>query len=440
MAWAIIALLILINALYVAAEFSAVAVRRTQIQQLAEKGNRLARQLLPVLNDPHALDRYIAACQIGITISSLVLGAYGQVVLTPPLTTALGDLGGLDAGTAFGWAAAAVLIGLTAAQMILGELVPKSLSLQFPTQVALWTVVPMRWSLRLLTWFIVVLNGSGIAILRLIGMGPGGHHHLHSPEELELLLAESRDGGVLKPAEHRRLRRALRLGRRSAREIMVPRTQMDVVDVDTPSAEVRAIVAASPYTRLPVVAGSIDEVIGLLHTRDLAVALARTRADVSVRHHLRPILLVPETLPADALLTRFREQGQQVAIVLDEYGGTAGLVTIHDVLRELVGGTGTRNGGFQPERLPDARVRLPGSLRVDEAAEWLGEDSSWLAEGATGSESVTIGGRVLEAIGHVPNAGELVVIDNLEIEVEQVANHAIVSVVVKRNERREWTS
>ena len=440
MIWLIVGTLLGINALYVAAEFSAVAVRRTQIQQLAEQGHRLARQLLPVLNDPHALDRYIAACQIGITLSSLVLGAYGQVVLTPPLTTLLADLGDLEPGTAFGAAAVVVLVGMTVGQMILGELVPKSLSLQFPTQMALWTIVPMRWSLWLLSWFIVVLNGSGIAILRLIGMRAAGHHHLHSPEELELLLAESRDGGMLKPTEHRRLQRALRLGRRSAREIMVPRTQMQVVDVNTPSADLRALVAASPYTRLPVVAGAIDEVVGLLHTRDLAVASACTRADLTVRAHFRPILLVPETLPVDALLTRFREEGQQAAIVLDEYGGTAGLVTIHDVLRELVGGTEIRDGDIRPERLPDARLRLPGSLRVDEATEWLGEESSWLVEGAPASDSVTVGGRVLEAIGHVPTAGERVVIDHMEVEVERVANHAIVSVIVKRNVPQEEPS
>jgi putative hemolysin len=440
MAWVIVAVLILVNALYVAAEFSAVAVRRTQVQQLAEQGHRLARQLLPVLNDPQALDRYIAACQIGITLSSLVLGAYGQVTFTPTLTTLLGAFAGLDAGTAFAWAAAAVLIGLTATQMILGELVPKSLSLQFPTQVALWTVVPMRWSLRLLTWFIVVLNGSGIAILRLIGMAPGGHHHLHSPEELELLLAESREGGVLKPAEHRRLQRALRLGRRSAREIMVPRTRMQVVDVDTPSAELRAMVVTSPYTRLPVVAGSIDEVIGLLHARDLAVASANGKAELRVRDHVRPILLVPETLPVDALLSRFREQGQQAAVVLDEYGGTAGLATIHDVLSELVGRPESRDGYLRSERLPDGRVRLRGDLRVEEAAEWLGEDSSWPVRGEAGSESVTIGGRVLEAIGHVPDPGARVVIDDVEVEVEQVANHAIVSVLVKRNQPQEEIS
>ncbi|MGH7510705.1 MAG: hemolysin family protein [Gemmatimonadales bacterium] len=439
MAWVIIAVLIGINALYVAAEFSAVAVRRTQIQQLAEKGHWLARQLLPLLNNPHALDRYIAACQIGITFSSLVLGAYGQVALTPPLAETLGRLAALEPMTAFGWAAAAVLIGLTIGQMILGELVPKSLALQFPTRIALWTVLPMRWSLRLLSWFIAVLNGSGTAILRLIGMRPGGHHHLHSPEELELLLAESRAGGVLKPAEHRRLTRALQLERRSTREIMVPRTRMQVLDADTSPEELRTLIAASRYTRIPVVAGSIDEVIGLLHTRDLAVAAARGQTELRVRDHLRPILLVPETLPVDGLLSRFREQGQQAAVVLDEYGGTAGLATIYDVLSELVG-KALVDGLPRPERLPDGRLRLPGELRADEVTEWLGEDARAFGDGGATSDSITVGGRVLEAIGHVPQPGERVVLDDLEVEVERVAHRAIISVLVTRRPRRETPS
>ena len=433
MAWFIIVALIAVNALYVAAEFSAVAVRRTQIQQQAEQGNRPARVLLPLLTNPQALDRYIAACQIGITLSSLVLGAYGQAALTPGLAGTLADLASLESLTALAWAAAIVLVGLTFAQMILGELVPKSLALQFPMQIALWTVLPMRWSLRLLSWFIAVLNGSGERLLRLIGMRAGGHHHLHSPEELELLLAESREGGVLQPAEHRRLRRALRLGRRSVREIMVPRTQMQVVDIETPGAEVRSLLASSPYTRLPVVAGSIDEVVGILHARDLAVAAAREGRAPDPRDHVRPVLVVPETMPVDRLLSRFREERQQVAIVLDEYGGTAGMVTISDVLKELVGAWDSHDPSQpKPERLPDGRVRLPGDLRVDEAAEWLGQDAELTGDTDRITESVTIGGRVLEAIGHVPAAGERVVVDDLEVEVERVAHHAIVSVLVRR--------
>jgi CBS domain containing-hemolysin-like protein len=225
------------------------------------------------------------------------------------------------------------------------------------------------------------------------------------------------------------------------REIMVPRTQMQVVDLETPSAEVRELVASSPYTRLPVVAGSIDEIIGLLHARDLAVAAARDGGTLDARDHVRPILVVPETTPVDRLLSRFREERQQVAIVLDEYGGTAGMVTISDVLKELVGGWETHDPAQpKPERLPDGRVRLPGDLRLDEAAEWLGQGAELTGDAARVTESVTIGGRVVEAIGHVPDPGDRVVMDDLEIEVERVAHHAVVSVLVARRQPQEKPS
>jgi CBS domain containing-hemolysin-like protein len=181
------------------------------------------------------------------------------------------------------------------------------------------------------------------------------------------------------------------------------------------------------------VAGSIDEVVGLLHARDLAVAAARDRGALDPRDHMRPIIVVPETTPVDRLLSRFREERQQVAIVLDEYGGTAGMVTISDVLTELVGGWEAHDPAQpKPERLPDGRVRLPGDLRLDEAAEWLGQDAELISDAARVTESVTIGGRVLEAIGHVPDPGERVRVDDLEIEVERVAHHAVVSVLVAR--------
>jgi CBS domain containing-hemolysin-like protein len=205
----VIIVLVLINTLYVAAECSAVSVRRSRLEELARNGNRAARLLTTVLHDPAALDRYVAACQIGITLSSLVLGAYGQVAVAAPLAPRLSAATGLDAATAESVSVISVLIALTVLQVIVGELVPKSIALQYPTKTALVTAVPMRASLWLLRWFIAVLNGSGVRILRWLGMAPeSSHRHIHSPEELELLIAESRDGGLLEPHERGQRQRA----------------------------------------------------------------------------------------------------------------------------------------------------------------------------------------------------------------------------------------
>lgn len=421
---AVILLLIFINALYVAAEFAAVSVRRSRVQQRAEDGNSLARRLLPIIQDPALLDRYIAACQIGITISSLVLGAYAQATLAPALTPLFARFGGLQEIVAQSAAAAVVLVGLTGFQMVFGELVPKSLALQFPTAMAFYTVIPMQWSLRLLSWFIAILNGSGIAILRLLGFDSTGHRHIHSPEEIEYLIAESRKGGLLEPAEHERLRKALHLGVIQVEEVMVPRTRMEAIEFDTPFNEVVRIVAESPFTRLPVYKETPDRIVGILHVQDVARrALAGDAPPLQAL--LRPVVVVPEGLSAERALERLREEKHHMAIVVDEFGGTAGLVTLGDILDEIFGGIADefKQEEARPERLPDGRVRLPGSMRLDEVEPWIG--TRW--EG----ESHTVGGFIMERLGHIPQAGERAVIDGAEVEIERLAGRAVDSILAK---------
>jgi len=211
--------MVAMTALYVAAEFAAVSVRRSRIRQMAEDGDATAVRLLPILEDASALDRYIAACQVGITLGSLILGAYGQIAFGPPLAGLIQQGAGLDPIAASSAAAVVILLVLTVGTMVAGELAPKSLALEYPTQIALYTYWPMRWSLWLLGPFIWFLNGSGTLVLRLLGSAHGAHRHVHSPEEIELLIAESHDGGLLEPDELRRLQRALRFLDGSDRDV-----------------------------------------------------------------------------------------------------------------------------------------------------------------------------------------------------------------------------
>src|SRR5262245_2469132 len=263
----IVIALILVNALYVAAEFAAVGVRRSRVQQLANDGNPLAAWLLPVLESPKTLDRYIGACQIGITLSSLVLGAYAQATFAVWLTPFFATLGGLQELAAQSTSTAVVLLTLTVAQVVFAELVPKSLALQYPTQTSLYTLIPMIGSLWVYRPFIKFLNGAPLLVLRLVGSPFQAHRHIHSPEEIELLIAESRDGGLLEPDEHRRLQRALRLNLRLAKQLMVPRRRIAALDINTPLHEAIGVVAQSPYSRLPVFRDSLDNVVGILHTK-----------------------------------------------------------------------------------------------------------------------------------------------------------------------------
>ena len=425
--WAIIALLIFFNALYVAAEFAAVSVRRSRIRQMAEEGNRFARNLLPTLKEAPRLDRYIAACQVGITVSSLVLGAYGQASLGEALTPLFARWGDLQTVAAQSASAAVVLVGLTTLQMILGELVPKSLALQYPTRIALLTVVPMRWSEKLMSWFIVILNGSGWLVLRMIGVRPRAHRHLHSAEEIKYLVAESRKGGLLRPEEQRRLNHALGLTQRTARELMVPRTRVVAVDEGAGMGPAVEAAATLPYTRLPVYRESLDRITGLVHAKDLAMAMLSGEAGggTPLGRYIRPILAVHESVSADRVLSLMREEHGVMAVVVDDFGGTSGIITTEDILSELLGDVADefKHAGGAPERLGDGRVRLPGDMLIGEAAVWV--NAAW--EG----ESDTVGGLIMERLGRIPDAGDRLTIAGVEVEVETVERHAVVSILTR---------
>ena len=418
--------LILINAVYVAAEFAAVSVRRSRVRQLAAEGNLLATWLAPLLDSPVTLDRYIAACQIGITISSLSLGAYAQITFAVWLAPWLIDVGSLQRVTAETTATVVVLVLLTAVQVIFAELVPKSLALQHPTSLALYTLPAMLPSLWVYRPFINWLNGNGHVLLRLMGAPPQTHRHIHSPHEIELLFAESRDGGLLEPDEHQRLRRALRLNLRQAKQLMVPRPKMAALDLATPLADVVHTMATSPYSRLPVYKGSIDNVVGLLHTRDLVRWFVAGDAVETLDTLIRPIASVHESVTADRVLKRLRERRTHQALVVDEFGGTSGLLTLEDVLSELVGDVGDEFKAGDPaaETLPDGRIRVPGSMTVDDAAVLL--RAQW------DTDATTVGGMVTAVLGHLPVAGEVVTIGDHLFTVERVAERALVSVITSR--------
>ena len=420
--WAVIALLIALNGLYVAAEFSAVSVRRSRIRQMAEEGNPLARRLLPTLSEAPRLDRYIAACQVGITVSSLVLGAYGQATLGQALTPLFERWGDMQALAAQSTSAGVVLIALTTLQMVLGELVPKSLALQYPTRLALGTVLPMRWSERLLAWFIALLNGSGWLVLRAMGVEPRPHRHLHSAEEIKFLVAESREGGHLRPEEQRRLNYALGLTQRKARELMVPRTRVVAVAEDAGLGVAIEAASTSPYTRLPVYRESIDRIVGVVHAKDLAAASLVgdvAPAPAALGPLVQPILAVHESVSVDRVLARMREERGVMAVVVDDFGGTSGIITTEDILSELLGDVADefKHFGGAPERLPDGRVRLPGDMLLFEARSWVG--TAWTGE------SDTVGGLVAERLGRIPEPGDTLEIEAVAVEVESVERYAV---------------
>lgn len=334
--WVGFAVLLAANALYVAAEFGAVGVQRSRVRRLSEDGHPLARRLLPFVEDAAQLDRYVAASQIGITLSSLILGAFAQATVAVALAPWAARTLSLTAVGAHSAAVIIVLAGLTAVQVVLGELIPKSLALQFPTQVAFATVLPLQWSLRAFRPFITMLNGTASLLLRMFGGGPTTHRHLHSPQEIALLLVESRDGGLLEADEQLRLQKALQLSRRTAGDLMVPRERLTVLNVDTPWTDVVRVVAASPFSRLPVYRDSPDNILGAIRVKDL-VRRYVSDGPIGLDKLARPLPRLSVDLPADRIIGVFRAKRAHLALVVDANDRVVGLVTIHDVLGALLG-------------------------------------------------------------------------------------------------------
>lgn len=421
----VILLLTAVNALYVAAEFAVVAVQKSQIAPLSASGNQRAARLLALLEDGTQLDRSIAACQIGITLTSLVAGAYGQATIARELVPWFERTLGLDASSAETAAFTLVLLSLTVLQVVLGELVPKSLALQFPERVALATYRPLRWSIAVYSGFIWLLNGSGSLLLRPFGITPGGHQHVHSPEELGVLFAASRRAGTLKPEAYRRLERGLHLSGRTVRQMMTPRSELHAVEASMPPAELLERVLQSPYSRLPVYRGSLDHILGAVTSKAVVAHFASSGKLPPIEQMVRPIPFVPDTLRSHRLIRFLQRERSSKAIVVDEHGGVQGIITIEDVLWELFGEISDelKQPEVGAEALPDGTVRLPGSMRLEEAAAWLAR--RW--EGP----SMTLSGHIIETLRRLPVEGETLEIEGARVTIAEMSPTAVRWLVVR---------
>ncbi|MBI3948327.1 MAG: HlyC/CorC family transporter [Armatimonadetes bacterium] len=417
---AAVAALVFANAFFVAAEFALVSVRRSRMEELAAGGNPLARVVQNAIRD---LDRYIAGTQLGITIASLGLGWVGEATLAGVLVPLLQRAGvGSPSGVAEARMAAhamAVPIAfalITFMHVVLGELVPKSVALQYPDTTALYISRPMQLVVNLMRPFIWALNGTGLLVLRLLGIRePPAHHQLHTVAELKILVDASHKGGVLDETEREILQRVFRFGEVMTRQVMVHRTRVKCVPVDVGYDDLARAVEETPFTRLPVYEGSIDNIIGVLHLKDLFPHARRPAREFSLRAIVREPLFVPETLSIELLLNEFRRNRTQMAVVLDEFGGTAGLVTLKDVLDEIVGHIEEE---FEEEpdmvRGDDGVLWLKGHVRIDDLNAGFGLD---IEE----PDADTVGGLVMNRLGRMPVVGDVVDDGRARFRVEAVS-------------------
>lgn len=439
---ATVAFMIFVTGLYVAAEFATVATRRTLISQLAGDGNRMAQSLLPIMENSQALDKYVAACQVGISISSLILGAYGQSAiasrLIDPLTVLIHDLSpvlsriGIQTSTDMAETAASsiaitgVLIGLTVLQVILGELFPKSVAIQYPEKVAMGLVLPMKWSLILLRPFIWFFNGSGNFILRFLGQRPNEKNaQVHSAEEIELMVTESHESGLLDDRERQLLRNAFRLRELAARQVMVHRTRLVAAPVSSTVLDLINIAIEEGFSRIPLYRETIDDIVGFVHIKDLFRLHVQNKEEI--QSIIREVVYVPEMMQAVDVWELLNTRRKYLAVVFDEYGGTAGLITFEDLIEEIFGEV---QDEFDDEMAliaqgKDGRIYLRGDLLVSDVNEYL-------ELGLPEETADSLSGLVISELGRPPVAGDEITINQIAFRVEAMEDLGIAELSFQR--------
>jgi putative hemolysin len=392
----VIAIMVMFNALYVAAEFATVGSRRSRVQEAAEGGNGAAARLLAILQDPKHLDNYVAACQIGITLSSLVAGAYGQAQLTPLLEPVFGA-GGRTISIII------VLIGITSIQVVLGELLPKTAALRYPERLAMLTLAPMQLSQWLFRPLVAVFNGSAFSLMRWWKLSVDhSHAHVHSPEELAGLYRASAAGGLIDAAERDMLAGVLNVEERQVREIMTPRRRLVTVPDTANVRQALRQLAGSAHTRFPVT-GRRDDIIGIVHLRDLYV-VAHDEPAGSVADLCRPVLAVAEMMTVPNLWRRLREEEQHCAIVVNEFGSVTGMITLEDAIEEIFGEVLDEfDLEDDPIRIVDNRVSVRGDVLLHVLRDRFG------LRVAPGDVD-TVGGLIWHALGRLPVVGDEVLI------------------------------
>jgi CBS domain containing-hemolysin-like protein len=418
-AFLIITALILLNGIFVAAEFAIVGAPRAAIERRAATGNRLARAVQAVLEHPRQQDRYIATAQLGITAASLGLGMYGEHVLADGLFHLLGGAGLPQWVVSHGVASVIAVAVLTYFHIVIGEMVPKSLALQYAEHMVLWITPPMLWTRNALYPFVIGLNAVGNLVLRVFGVNRQEHSpdQYYTPDELQLIVQESEQLGALRTESGQMLQELFAFGDRAAEEVMVPRVRVTGIPLGTTPAQVRELLGRSPHTRYPVYEGDLDHILGMVHIKDLLGVLLRN--ETIDRTHARPLPLVPEAAELDSVLSTMRRERTQMVIVLDEHGGTAGVVTLEDLFEEVVGDIEEGPAGL-PDVYRDAegRLHVPGTMRIDE----LGQEFGLELE----HEDVdSVSGLILMLLGRPPNVGDRVRYDRLQFMVTAVKGHGV---------------
>ncbi len=413
-------ILVLANGFFVAAEYSFVRVRGTQLEELAKAGSARAKLGAHI---SARLDTYISAAQLGVTLASLAIGWIGEPAVAALVEPLLGWL----PEPVFHVVAFTLAFGaITYVHIVVGELAPKYLAIQRAVQLALLCAYPLDLFYRLMFPFIWFVNTSANALLRWIGIKPRSDLNVHSDEELKMLIAASARQGVLQESERVIVGNALDFADTLVRQVMVPRTEIVAVPEDVDLAGLVVMARQHRLSRFPVYRDDLDHIVGVVHVKDLVGVDRTSRA--KAHDIMRRVPAIPETLRLDQALAEFRRQHAQLAIVIDEYGGTGGLVTLEDVLEELVGEVGDE---FEKDASPPIREEAPGTYVVDGLV-GLAELRERLHLELTDEPYDTVGGMVFGRLGRLARVGDSVEVEGYRFQVTGVDGRRVSQVRVQR--------
>ena len=418
-------LLVLLNAFFVAAEFAIVKVRLSQIQLRGQSGSNVARVTEHIVNH---LDVYLSATQLGITFASLGLGWIGESVVAEIFITVFGMLHiSLSPEMIHKLALPTAFFTITALHIVLGELAPKSLAVQYTERTAMFIALPLRAFHFIFSPLIWALNNTANGLLKLIGVKPLSQHELYSTEELRLILDQGKESGAIKSAEHELITNVFEFSERTVRQIMVPRTRIVALDIKTPGDRLIDFFIEEGFSRVPVYQGTIDNVIGVVHAKDF-IALMRNPNLIILHDLLRPAYFVPETTRINKLLQEFQRKRIHMAIVVDEFGGTSGMVTFEDILEELVGEIQDEFDEEKPivEKVGELEYNIRAAAAITDANEHL---PSPLPES---EQYDTIGGLMNYAFGRIPEINETINFAGYACTILQKAKRSVALVRLKQ--------
>jgi putative hemolysin len=422
----VIVVLTILEGFFVSAEISIISVRRSRLDQLSEDGNRRARRVRRLKDDP---GRFLAVVQLGLTVIGFFASAYAAVNISTEFAKFLRTFPAIG-NSADGVALLIVTVLLALFTIVFGELVPKSIGLAYAERLAMLIAGPVEWIARLLgpiVWFLTRLTG---AITKLLGVSMSSDAQM-TAEELKLIVERGGEQGILEAEEEQMINAVIELGDRRLHEVMVPRIAIVALPVSATLDEAIDVIVEEGHSRVPVYEESIDGVIGIVYAKDLLPVL-KVEADArpTVRSLLRTPLFVPESMSIDDLLHEFQRRKVHIAIVLDEYGGTAGLLTIEDLLEEIVGEIQDEYDVEEPMivRLSPDEARIDGRVDVDE----LGETFDITIPLEDEDEYDTVGGLIFHRLGHVPRPGDEVRLDGLKLTVETTDGRRVGKVLAVR--------